>query len=318
MGFYAGTARPGLSGLARVQDRMTFLYLEHCKIDRDASAVKIIDLDGEASVPAAAVSVLMLGPGSRISHRAMELASDCGLCVVWCGEHGVRYYAHGRPLNAGTALLLRQAEIVTNSRKHLSCARAMYQMRFPDEDVSGLTMQQLRGREGSRMKKLYKDMAAEYKLPWHGRDYDPDKFLSGSALDRALSDCNACLYGLAMSVICALGLSPGMGVVHVGHERSLAYDIADLYKHETSIPAAFSLASEIENERGGEIPADFDGAARRRMRDIFRDTKLLERVVKDIMSLFADGKEPEYGGVLYLWDVSALVDAGVQYREGQA
>lgn len=314
----AGTVRPELRGLARVKDRLTFLYVEHCKVDRDASAVKILEPDGEASVPAAMLTVLMLGPGSRVSHRAMELLADCGVGSVWCGEHGVRYYAHGRALNAGTGMLLRQVEIVGNTRKHLECAKAMYGMRFPGEDLSGLTMQQLRGREGTRMKRLYKRMAVEHGVEWKGRTYDPERFMSGSPLDRALSDGNACLYGLAMSVICALGMSPGLGIVHVGHERSLAYDIADLYKHETSIPVAFEFAARAKDEWGGMVPPDFDGMVRRRMRDVFRETKLLERMVGDTLALFNDGDESDGRDVLYLWDLKGLVDAGVQYREIRA
>ncbi len=313
-----GAARPDLTGLACIKDRLTFLYVEHCKIDRDASAVQISDLEGEATVPAAMLSVLMLGPGTRISHRAMELLSDCGVGTIWCGEHGVRYYAHGRALNAGTELLLRQAEIVTNTRRHLECAKAMYAFRFPGEDLSGLSMQQLRGREGSRMKRLYKETAEKHGIEWKGRDYDPNHFASGSALDRALSDCNACLYGLAMSVICALGLSPGLGIVHVGHERSLAYDIADLYKHLTSIPVAFQLAADVQKEWNGKIPSDFDSLARRRMRDIFRETRLLSRMVKDVIGLFSDGDCADGVDVLYLWDMKDLVAAGVQYREVRA
>lgn len=98
-----------------------------------------------------------------ITHRAMELIGDAGVSVIWVGEHGVRYYASGRPLTHRSKLLIRQAELVSNQRLHLAVVRKMYQMRFPNEDVSHLTMQQLRGRKEA----AYVLFTA--KLPVNGR-----------------------------------------------------------------------------------------------------------------------------------------------------
>ena len=100
--------------------------------------------------------MIMLGPGTKITHRAMELIGDAGVTVIWVGEQGVRYYASGRPLTHRAALLQRQAELVSNMRMHLNVVRQMYCMRFPNEDVSRLTLQQLRGREGARIKEHQK------------------------------------------------------------------------------------------------------------------------------------------------------------------
>lgn len=143
-----GMIRPDLQALPQVKDRMTFLYLEHCTLGRQDGAITVTDEKGIVQIPAAGISVLLLGPGTRVTHRAMELMGDTGVGAVWVGEHGVRYYAHGRPLTTHSQLLLRQAELVSNTRKHLDVVRKMYQLRFPDEDISRLTMQQLRGRRG--------------------------------------------------------------------------------------------------------------------------------------------------------------------------
>ena len=264
---HAGMIKPELTELLQVSDRMTFIYLEHCVINREDSAIKVTDLDGDVYIPAAAITTLLLGPGCKITHRAMELAGDCGIGIIWVGEHGVRYYAHGRSLNSHTRLLLKQAELVTNVRKHLSVVRKMYQMRFPNEDVSGLTLQQLRGREGSRVRNTYKEQSKKWGIEWKGREYNPDNFMAGTPVNQALSAGNVCLYGLAHSVICALGCSAGLGFVHTGHECSFAYDIADLYKANTTIPIAFEMAAKIQNEYAGQIPSDFSGMVRRRLRD---------------------------------------------------
>lgn len=227
--------RPDLQALPQVKDRMTFLYLEHCTLGRQDGAITMTDEKGVVHIPAAAISVLLLGPGTRVTHRAMELMGDTGVGAVWVGEHGVRYYADGRPLTTRANLLIRQAELVSNTRKHLEVVRKMYQLRFPDENVAHLTMQQLRGREGSRVRNVYRAYAKETGVAWSGRVYNPDDFSSGDAVNQALSAGHACLYGLAHAVIVALGCAPGLGFIHVGHERSFVYDIADLYKAEITI-----------------------------------------------------------------------------------
>ena len=234
-----GMIRPELQALPVIRDRMTFLYLERCRLNRQDSAITVTDEEGVVHIPAASISVLLLGPGTNVTHRAMELIGDAGVSVVWVGEHGVRYYASGRPLTHHTRLLLKQAELVSNTRKHLNVVRKMYVMRFEGEDVSRLTLQQLRGREGSRMRKLYREQSKKWGVAWDRRVYDPEDFAAGDPVNQALSAGNVCLYGLAHAVITALGCSPGLGFVHIGHDSSFVYDIADLYKAEVTIPIAF-------------------------------------------------------------------------------
>lgn len=310
-----GMIKPGLELLPQVKDRMTFVHLEHCRISRHDSAIKVIDDTGIVHIPAAYITVLILGPGTDISHRAIELIGDSGVGIVWTGEHGVRYYAHGRALNSHTKLLQKQAELVSSTRKHLAVVRKMYTMRFGDcEDVSKLSLQQLRGREGSRMRAEYRRNSKKYNIPWKGRDYDPDDFRSGDAVNQALSAGNACLYGLAHAVISALGCSAGLGFIHVGHEWSFAYDVADLYKTQTTIPIAFEIAAEL-HKAGKEPSGEFAGEVRRRMRNKIVDMRLLEQMVSDIKYLLSDDGDKEEAAV-YLWDnIKGTVSNGTLYRE---
>ena len=290
-----GMVRPELQALPQVKDRMTFLYLEHCTLGRQDGAITVTDENGIVHIPAAAISVLLLGPGTRVTHRAMELMGDAGVGAVWVGEHGVRYYAHGRPLSTRAALLMGQAELISNTRKHLAVVRKMYQLRFPEEDVSKLTMQQLRGREGSRVRSVYRKAAKEAGVTWNGRMYRPDDFSAGDSVNQALSAGHACLYGLAHAVIVALGCAPGLGFVHVGHENSFVYDIADLYKAEVTIPIAFEVAA--------QQPDDLPAVVRRRVRDAMVKAHILERMVHDIRwLLLPDGEKPEEDAAVYLWD----------------
>jgi CRISPR-associated protein Cas1 len=129
--------------LVRVVDRISFLYLDRCVVNRDSNAITATDERGTVHIPAASVGALLLGPGTTITHQAIVLMSDSGSTVVWIGERGVRYYAHGSSLARSSRLIEAQAAAVTNRRSRLHIARAMYAMRFPGEDVSHLTMQQL-------------------------------------------------------------------------------------------------------------------------------------------------------------------------------
>ena len=291
-----GMIRPELQALPQIGDRMTFLYFEHCVLNRQDSAITVTDDRGTVFVPAAAISVLLLGPGTKVTHRAMELIGDAGVSVLWVGEHGVRYYAGGRALTRKAGLLIRQAALVSNTRLRLGVVRQMYSMRFPGEDVSSLTLQQLRGREGARIRSVYRHAAKKWNVPWSGRTYDPENFDGGDAVNQALSAGHACLYGAAHAVIQALGCSPGLGFVHTGHECSFVYDIADLYKADITIPLAFELAATVDSENiGSEM--------RRRTRDAMVQHHLMEQMVRDIRTLLSDsGELSEEDNAVYLWD----------------
>ena len=170
-----GMEKPSLQELPQIADRLSFLYLEHCQINREDSAILVRDENGTVRIPAAAISTLLLGPGTSLTHRAVELIRDAGVGIVWVGENGVRYYASGRPLTHRAHLLLRQAEMVSNQRLHLRVVRKMYQLRFPDDDTSGLTTQQLRGREGSRVRRAYKEAAKKWGVDWKGRNHNTNR-----------------------------------------------------------------------------------------------------------------------------------------------
>lgn len=308
----SGMIKPNIQELPNITDRMTFLYLEHCKINRQDSAITVLDEKGITHIPSGMIAVLLLGPGTEITHRAIELIGDSGINICWIGEKGVRYYASGHSLTNKSKLILKQAELVTNQRTHLDVARKMYCMRFKNEDVSKLSMQQLRGKEGSRMNKLYKELSKKWGVTWNGRNYDYNDFSSSDPINKALSAGNVCLYGLASSVIFSIGCSPALGFVHVGNEFSFAYDIADLYKAETTIPIAFEVVASNTNDD------DISTVVRHKVRDKFVEINLLERMVKDIKYLLNLNNDiNKEANVMYLWDNKlGQVDYGKQYSFG--
>lgn len=207
-------------------------------------------------------------------------------------------------------MLEAQARLVTNTRTRLQVAREMYEMRFPQEDVSRLTLQQLRGREGARVRRIYREHSKRTGVEWNRRDYRPENFDDSDDVNKALSAANSALYGVVHAVIVALGCSPGLGFVHTGGDLAFVHDVADLYKAETSIPVAFDVAS-------AEV-SDVGAHARRAMRDAMVEARVLERCAKDLRRLVlrdaASDVDDEWATIVALWDGGeGAVPAGTNY-----
>ncbi|MFH8792502.1 type I-E CRISPR-associated endonuclease Cas1e [Streptomyces sp. NPDC017941] len=294
--------------LARVGDRLSFIYLERCTVHRDDNAITATDADGTTHIPAATIGTLLLGPGTRITHQAMSVLGECGAGVAWVGEHGVRYYAGGRALTRSSALAEAQASAWANRRTRLEVARAMYRLRFPDEDPAGRTRQDLLSMEGRRLKDCYRRESARTGVPWKRRDYHRDNFAAGDAPNQAVTAAAQCMYGIAHAVVTALGCSPALGFVHSGHERSFVLDIADLYKTDIAIPAAFDAAA--------DGPDDVASRTRRALRNRINDTNLLDRCVNDIKTLLHhDDTSDHQDRVTLQSDGDAHLESGRNYSD---
>ena len=297
--------------LARISDRISFLYAERCVVNRDGNSLTITDQRGVAYAPATQVAALLLGPGTKITYAAMALLGDAGVTTLWVGERGVRYYAHGRPPAKSSRMTEIHAQVISNQRKRLDCARRMYALRFPGEDVSRLTMSQLRGREGARMKRIYAAEAERTGVCWNRRSYDPNDFDSSDPINQALTAGSAALYGVAHAVIAARGFVPALGVVHTGTDRSFVYDVADLYKAEISIPAAFDAVAAQQGSPSIEV--------RRRIRDQVVSRRLMPRMVRDLKALFDVPDELLVSDAeLMLWSELEVIASGVNWAEEES
>jgi CRISPR-associated protein Cas1 len=192
--------------------------------------------------------------------------------------------------------------------RRIEAARWMYAKRFPGNLPPGLSIEQLRGLEGARVKAMYALAAKKHRLNhWHRNrgelgEMDP--------VNIALNYANTALYGLVNSVVLALGLSPGLGVVHEGQRQAFVLDIADLYKADMTIPLAFSLW------RSEDAGRDVMHALRKN----FRLLRLLPRIVDDVYELLGHRPDPDQDDgwsieTLNLWAPSGLVVAGVNYAD---
>ena len=266
-----------LHELPKLRDSLSYLYLEHVRVQQKHKAVEALDESGRTMIPAAALSVLLLGPGTAITHAAIKALADNGCLVVWCGEQGMRCYAQGGGETRKAYHLLKQAELVTDPQKRLEVVLRMYRQRFGGTLEPGLNLFQIRGKEGARVRNAYAEASRTYGVPWQGRRYDRGKWGSGDPANRALSAANALLNGVCHTAIVSGGYSPALGFIHTGKQLSFVYDIADLYKVEITIPLAFRLAAESEERIGPRV--------REACREAFREHQLLKRILTDIDQL---------------------------------
>ena len=245
--------RPPLETLAPAKDRWTPLYLEHGRLEVDDSSVKWIGADRlVCRIPVATVSALILGPGTTVTHAAIKACAESNTPVCWTGQESLRFYAFGLTPNHTNDMPRHHAIAWADKRRRTRIARDMFKMRFPGVEVSDKSIKELRGMEGLRVRMLYSKFGHEFGVTWKGRNYDRQNWDMADGINRALSSANASLYALCAAVICSLGYVPSLGFVHDAGTLPFVYDVADLYKHLTSIPAAF-MAIRQDSQAGGEL-----------------------------------------------------------------
>lgn len=273
---------PPLKPLA-IKERLSILFIEKGHLDVLDGAFVVVDKTGvRTHIPVGGVACLMLEPGTRVSHAAAALAARVGTLLVWIGEAGVRLYSSGQPGGARADRLLYQAKLALDEALRLKVVRKMYAMRFGEEPPARRSVEQLRGIEGARVRETYKLIAKKYGVEWKARNYDTEDWDKGDMPNRCLSAATACLYGVTEAAVLAAGYAPAVGFIHTGKPLSFVYDVADIYKFETVVPLAFRIAA--------KRPGNPEQQVRLACRDIFRETKLLERIIPGIEEMLSAGE----------------------------
>jgi len=276
-----------------IKERSSIVFLRYGELDVIDGAFVLIDKKGvRKHIPVGGVVCLMLEPGTRISHAASVLAARAGTLLIWVGESGVRLYAAGQPGGARSDRLLYQAKLALDEVARLKVVRKMYEMRFGEPSPMRRSIAQLRGIEGVRVRKIYALLAKQYGVKWVRRNYDHTKWESGDIPNRCLSAATACLYGVTEAAILAAGYAPAIGFIHTGKPLSFVYDVADVFKFETVVPAAFKVAASHPNNP--------ESAVRHACRDMFRKTRLLRKIIPSIEQMLAAGEvtPPQPQGVV--------------------
>ncbi|WFE70604.1 type I-E CRISPR-associated endonuclease Cas1e [Halomonas sp. M1] len=265
------------------KDRMSMIFIGMGQIDvRDGAFVVIDEVNGERMhIPVGSVACLLLEPGTRVSHAAIKLAATVGTLLIWVGDAGVRLYSAGQPGGARSDKLLYQAQLALDEKLRLKVVRKMFELRFGEEPPSRRSIEQLRGMEGARVRKTYQLLAKQYGVKWNGRRYDPKQWDASDVANQCLSAATACLYGITEAAILAAGYAPAIGYLHTGKPLSFVYDIADIVKFETVVPAAFRVAA-----RNPPMP---EREVRIACRDAFKQSRILQRLIPMIEDVLAAG-----------------------------
>ena len=272
-----------------IKDRAAILFIERGQLDVLDGAFVVVDKAGvRTHIPVGGLACLMLEPGARISHAAVALAARVGCLLVWVGEAGVRLYSVGQPGGARADRLLHQARLALDPDARLKVVRKMYDMRFGEPAPQRRSVDQLRGIEGARVRRLYDVLARQHGVKWKRRRYDPRDWDASDLPNRCLSQATSCLYGLAEAAILAAGYAPAIGFLHTGKPQSFVYDVADVFKFDTVVPVAFQVAGQAQR---GQRPAVKDpvGIVRRGCRDRFRKAGTLNRLIPAIEEMLAAG-----------------------------
>ena len=265
--------------LPQVKDSISYLYFERCVIAQENSSIMAVQETGNIPIPIASCTCLMLGPGVSITHAAIKVITDNGCMIVWCGDHGTQFYASGRGETRDASNILIQAKFCMDEQLHMKVVRRMFSIRFPNIDCSKKDLQQIRGIEGARVRQVYKTVSKIYGVPWKGRIIDGD-WDEADPINKALSTANSILYNFCHAAIFSLGYSPDLGFVHNGQMRAFVYDIADIYKVDVTIPAAFEAVKTNKENPEKEI--------KRLVRKHCQKIKLMHRIAKDISFLFEE------------------------------
>lgn len=284
-----------LRTLPKARDNISFLYFEHCRIEQDDRAIAIFKEKDKFLVPCASIATLLLGPGTSITHAAIKTLADNACEVHWVGQDVLRFYATGRGGAGNTERLQHQATLWADSLQRLAVVRRMYEFRFADGLPPDLTLQQIRGHEGVRVRTLYSQLSQTTGVEWKGRDYKQTDWNDADPINQALSIANSCLYAVCQAALNSVGYSPALGFIHTGKPLSFAYDIADLYKAETTIPAAFEAVAGTYFE--------LESYVRRKCREKFGQYRLMHRIVQDIDRILQYGTpDEEAEPFCFLWD----------------
>ena len=267
-----------------IKDRNSMIFVALGRIDvRDGAFVVIDEVNGERMhIPVGSIACLMLEPGTRISHAAVKLAAQVGTLLIWVGEAGVRLYASGQPGGARSDRLLYQAQLALDDNLRLKVVRKMFELRFGERAPERRSVNQLRGIEGSRVRKIYKQLANQYQVPWNGRKYDPKNWDKCDKVNQSISAATSCLYGVTEAAILAAGYAPAIGFIHSGKPLSFVYDIADIIKFDTVIPVAFKIAKSHKPNPEREV--------RIACREIFRSGRVLKKLIPLIEEVLAAGE----------------------------
>ena len=238
---------------------------------------------GEYGIPFQSISMILLGPGSTVSHDALRLMARHGTALVAVGEDGVRCYT-APPLMPDTSnIARRQMRAWSDDLGRITIARKMYALRlgevFPSQRLDAL-----RGMEGARMRRTYRNLAQRYGITWQGRRYDRANPLAADIPNQAINHASVAVTSAAVIAVMAVGAIPQLGFIHERSGDAFALDIADLFRDAILLPAAFKSAGAVMKDPS----LDIERHTRRTTGEMLRAEKVIAKMIDSIKVLFED------------------------------
>ena len=228
-------------------------------------------------VPHQAVTMILLGPGSSVTHDALRLLARHGTLMAAVGQDGVRTYTAPPLLPDRSDVARRQAELWGNPRRRISVARHMYALRL-GEILPHRDLDTLRGIEGSRVKAIYRLMAEKYGIEWNGRHYDRSSPEATDIPNQAINHAATAVQGAAAIAVQSLAAIPQLGFIHEDSGQAFVLDIADLFRDTVTLQIAFVAAKKAIN--GDETT--IDRLVRREASTVFRKQDVIASMIDKI------------------------------------
>lgn len=279
---------PGRLGLDKTRiphsARHGLLWLDRGRLDVEAGCLRFTTAggalpSGDYQIPQQALSMVLLGPGSSVTHDALRLLANQGTGLAAIGEGGVRLYT-APPLMAGTsALARRQAELWARPQSRIAVARKMYAVRL-GEILPHRDIEVLRGIEGARVKEAYKRVAEEFGIEWRGRRYDRANPQSADAPNQAINHASSAVVAAAAIAVAATAVIPQLGFVHEDSSQAFVLDIADLFRDDVTLRIAFGAVNETKNSQ-----RTLEQLVRRHANAMFAKTDVIPTMIDRIKTL---------------------------------
>ena len=228
-------------------------------------------------VPHQAVSMILLGPGSSVTHDALRLLARHGTLMAAVGVDGVRTYTAPPLMPDRSDVARRQAELWGSPRRRISVARHMYALRL-GEVLPHKDLDTLRGIEGARVKTIYRLMADKYGIEWNGRHYDRDNPDATDTPNQAINHAATAVQAAAAIAVQSLAAIPQLGFIHEDSGQAFVLDIADLYRDTVTLQIAFSVA---KNVAAGD-DTSIDRLVRREASVVFRKQSVISSMIDKI------------------------------------
>ncbi|WP_272010916.1 type I-E CRISPR-associated endonuclease Cas1e [Roseovarius sp. ZX-A-9] len=240
---------------------------------------------GDYAIPLQGVSIILLGPGSTVSHDALRLLAHARTALAAVGENGVRAYTAPPLIPDRSGLARLQARLWADEDMRIMIARRMYAWRL-GEVLPHRDLDVLRGIEGARMKETYALTARRIGIQWRGRRYDRAKPHAADLPNQALNHASRAVEAAAAIAVSATATVPQLGFIHEDPGQSFVLDIADLYRDCVTIPCAFKAAKRV-----GERPSlNIERETRRLTGHTLAEQQVIPAMIERIKALI-EGQE---------------------------